>query len=139
MEGQKLIYPVIYVFLSILLGILALYIEFTDSDSNMINHIIGWTLVFITLIMCPTLYYKIDSEAISFFMFFKFQKKIMYTTIYEVEHYMFGFYIFSSTIQTFFVVLPFERKKIFLIIDAILAKNNKCEIKGIKRYKNSEI
>ncbi|UTC74347.1 hypothetical protein E4O03_08895 [Treponema sp. OMZ 792] len=94
------------------------------------------TCLLLLLILNFGIFYKIDCDSF-YYCFFSISVKVPYTEIYKVEYYMLGVYlIFATNKRLFLLILPFEKRKIFMILDYIIKKNKQCEICDIKDYEN---
>ena len=139
MGGMKKIYPIWYIGLTLSLCVFlsAVLLSYKDVEALLANkESIALIVIIVTMGICvPGFYYGIDAEAFYVCWYFH-RNRIPYNELDSVIKWRLGGYWFCTIDGRMFVVLLlFEKKKLYVILDHILAKNSRCDISEITGLK----
>lgn len=135
---MKKIYPIGYIALTLLLCVFLsiLLFSYEDFESLLLNeeNIAVIVIIVSMSILAPGFYYGLDDDAFYVCWYFC-RNRIPYNVLDSVINWRFGGYWFCTIDGRMFVVfLLFEKKKLYMILDHILAKNSRCDVRQITGY-----
>ena len=135
---MKKIYPIWYIGLTLLLCVFLsiLLFSYEDFESLLLNeeNIVLIVAIVSMSILAPGFHYGLDADAFYVCWYFH-RNRIPYNELDSVINWRFGGYWFCTIDgRTFVVLLLFEKKKLYTILDHILAKNSRGDISEITGY-----
>ena len=135
---MKKIYPIWYTGLTLSLCVFfsVLLFSYEDFESLLLHEeSIALIIIIVSMsILAPGFHYGLDADAFYVCWYFH-RNRIPYNELDSVINWRFGGYWFCTIDgRTFVVLLLLEKKKLYTILDHILAKNSRCDISEITGY-----